>query len=125
MEARSGQQQVSVSYPSAMSSKQEDKAQQQAVRFNSQAEEIAPEASLEQIETITAPDKREREDLGPEAQEELKNLAMSLQKSRQQKRFENFAFEPVSLPPSRVSNPRLPPVLVISASRLSKGSRRI
>lgn len=108
IDARSGQQ-ISISYPYTMTSKQDDKPAPQAVRFTSQPnEEIEPAESLQHVETIMAPDKRERDDLGPEAQEELKNLAMTLQKSRQQRRLENFQFEPVSLPPSRVSNLWLP-----------------
>lgn len=91
-----------------------------AVRFTSENEEIAPEESLEQVQTLTGHEnKREREDLGPEAQEELRNLKVTLQKSRQQRRFENFAFEPVSLPASRVSQlrgpaPRVPSCLFVS-----------
>jgi len=87
-----------------MSENEHDKPHQ-AVRFNSENETIEPERSLEQIETLTSPPKREsRDDLTEEAQEELKNLSITLQKSRlQTKRMENFAYEPVSLPPSRVS----------------------
>lgn len=43
------------------------------------------------------------EDLSPEAHEQIRSLAMSLQKSRiQESRLANFAYEPVSMPPSRV-----------------------
>ena len=39
----------------------------------------------------------------PEAHEQIRNLAMSVQKSRiQENRMSNFAYEPVSMPPSRV-----------------------
>ena len=38
------------------------------------------------------------------AEQELRSLSSTLQQSRvQAKRMENFSFEPVSLPPSRVS----------------------
>lgn len=94
--------QITLSYPGNMASQEEDKQAAKDVRFKTEDEEIDPIQSLEQVETITGKDKREREDLDPAAQEELKNLAMTLQKSRQQRRLENFAFEPVSLPPSRV-----------------------
>jgi len=75
---------------------------QSAVRFSSQNEEIEPaEVSLQPVESLTGP--RDRQDLGPEAQEELQNLASTMQQSKlQSKRMENFAYEPVSLPPSRV-----------------------
>ncbi|RMZ76501.1 hypothetical protein DV738_g4922, partial [Chaetothyriales sp. CBS 135597] len=60
------------------------------------------------------------EDLSPEAREQIKHLAMSLQKSRlQESRLANFAYEPVSMPPSRVvsrdgesSLPGTPPSVV-------------
>jgi hypothetical protein len=89
-----------------MSENEHDKPHQ-AVRFTSENETIAPESSLEQIEALTSPPKRvSRNDLTEEAQEELKNLSITLQKSRlQTKRMEHFAYDPVSLPPSRVSHP--------------------
>lgn len=90
-----------------MTGNEHDKPQQ-AVRFSSENETktIEAESSLEQIETLTSPPKRnERDDLTQEAQEELKNLSVTLQKSRlQTKRMENFAYDPVSLPASRVSH---------------------
>ncbi|KAF2458920.1 kinase-like domain-containing protein [Lineolata rhizophorae] len=76
-----------------------------AVRFKSQNEEIEPEHSLETIETLTSPQARRpsRETLSPEAQEELRNISVTMQKCKlQSKRLENFSYEPVSLPPSRV-----------------------
>lgn len=89
-----------------MTENEHDKPQQ-AVRFSSENEtrNIEPESSLEQVETLTSPPKRnDRDDLTPEAQEELKNLSITMQKSRlQTQRMENFAYEPVSLPASRVS----------------------
>ena len=78
----------------------------QAVRFTSENETIAPESSLEQVDSLPSPPKRVgRDDLTEEAQEEIKNLSITLQKSRlQTKRMEHFAYEPISLPPSRVSH---------------------
>jgi hypothetical protein len=78
-----------------------DSDQKHAVRFNSQDDEIDPATSLQHVETLTG--SHRPEELTEEAQEELKNLSITLQKSRlQAKRLENFSFEPVSLPPSRV-----------------------
>jgi hypothetical protein len=78
---------------------------QSAVRFASMAEEIEPSRSLQN--DTTAPSgtgERMSEVISPKDQEEIRSLAMSLQKSRlQQQRMTSYAFEPVSLPPSRVS----------------------
>jgi hypothetical protein len=72
------------------------------VRFSSVKQEISPELSFQSQTTI--PGREPRDDIPEEAQEELRNLAMSLQKSRlQSKRMGDFAFDPVSLPVSRVS----------------------
>ena len=77
---------------------------QQAVRFSSVNEEISPETSLQPVETLTSSSEKAKEELSPEAQEEIRNLSMALQKSRcQARRMEHFSFEPVSLPASRVS----------------------
>lgn len=84
---------------------QGDAALHQGVRFASHNEEIEPEHALQQVETLTGAEEKPREQLGPDAQEELRNLASTLQSSRlQSKRLENFSFEPVSLPASRVSD---------------------
>lgn len=57
---------------------------------------------------MTAPQPEEGkdyDDLSPQAKEEIKNLAMTLQKSRlQESRMANFTYEPVSLPASRVGS---------------------
>jgi len=68
----------------------------QGVRFSSHNEEIAPIAGLVQHDDM--------ENMSAEAQAELRNLSMTMQKSRQTQttRMENSFFEPVSLPPSRV-----------------------
>jgi hypothetical protein len=79
----------------------------QTVRFSDVNEEIEPEQAVRDVADITGT-AREPEDgpLSPQAEEELRNLSTTLQKSRMQaKRMENFSFEPVSLPPSRVSKP--------------------
>ena len=71
----------------------------QAVRFSSMNEEIEPSQSI-QVGSIAS----ERE-LSPDAQEELRNLSQTLSNTRLQgRRMSNFAFEPVSLPASRVSH---------------------
>jgi len=81
---------------------------QQAVRFSSEndTKTIEPQSSWDSAETLNSPPKtNQRDDLTQEAQEELKNLSITLQKSRlQSMRMENFAYEPVSLPASRVSH---------------------
>jgi hypothetical protein len=73
------------------------------VRFSSVKQEISPEQSIQSQTTL--PGREPRDDIPEEAQEELRNLSMSLQKSRlQTKRMGDFAFDPVSLPVSRVCN---------------------
>lgn len=85
---------------------QGDTALHQGVRFASHNEEIEPERALQHVETLTGAEGRPREPLGPEAQEELRNLASSLQSSRlQSRRLENFTYEPMSLPASRAPSP--------------------
>lgn len=82
-----------------------------AVRFASVNQEIEPSQSMEAA-MPSAPDEQPQrpDDLSPDAKDELRSLAMSLQKSNlQESRMRNFSFEPVSLPPSRV---RIKPVLV-------------
>jgi hypothetical protein len=70
------------------------------VRFASEDEETDPlDESKHDQQKGVIPD----EEFGPEAHEQIRNLAMSLQKSRlQENRMANFAYEPVSMPPSRV-----------------------
>lgn len=77
---------------------------EQGVRFSDKDQEIQPSHSLD--ETQSGDDPRSRQDVPPEVQKELRDLSISVQKSRlQTKRMENFAFEPVSLPASRVRSP--------------------
>lgn len=72
------------------------------VRFAAQDEEIDP---LDESRRNSKLD-NETEELSPEAHEQIRSLAISLQKSRlQESRMSNFAYEPVSMPPSRVSLP--------------------
>ena len=77
--------------------------EKQGVRFASENEEIEP---VKTVHDMTA-DRGQRpsgDDLSPEAKEEIRNLAMTLQKSKiQENRMSNFHFEPYSLPASRVS----------------------
>ena len=65
-----------------------------AVRFASQTEEISPETSL--VDTESGRIMRD-----PKDQEELQRLKSSLQQAVQNKRAEQFSFEPVSLPNSQ------------------------
>ncbi|KAE9984349.1 hypothetical protein EG328_008834 [Venturia inaequalis] len=76
------------------------------VRFSSIKQEFPPEQSFTPHPVVTLPGREPRDDIPAEAQEELRNLSMSLQKSTlqptlQSKRMGDFAFEPVSLPVSR------------------------
>lgn len=48
-----------------------------AVRFESQIEEIEPEHSLEEVRALTGND--DRRDLSPEAKQELRSLAVTMQ----------------------------------------------
>jgi hypothetical protein len=77
---------------------------QHAVRFASGVEEIEPVEKVHDTTKSNDGGSRSMEDLPPEAKEEIRNLAMTLQKSKlQESRMSNFQFEPVSLPSSRVS----------------------
>lgn len=74
------------------------------VRFAAEDEEIDP---LDESRRNSRLD-NDTEELSPEAHEQIRSLAMSLQKSRiQESRMSNFAYEPVSMPPSRVSMPSI------------------
>jgi hypothetical protein len=78
---------------------------QQGVRFASGVEEIEPVKKLHDLTKSNDDGSSSMEDLTPEAKEEIRNLAMTLQKSKlQESRMSNFQFEPVSLPASRVSS---------------------
>jgi len=87
---------------------------QQAVRFASVNQEIEPVHSLQPYDTTESSERPNTQVLSPETQAELERLSTTLQNVRlQQRRLSNFAFEPVSLPVSRVSG-----YLPYSAARL-------
>jgi hypothetical protein len=77
----------------------------QAVRFSDVTQEIEPDQAAHHASALTADDEKpSKEQLCPEAEKEIRNLSMTLHKSTcQAKRMEHFNYEPVSLPPSRVS----------------------
>ncbi|KAK5170742.1 hypothetical protein LTR04_004216 [Oleoguttula sp. CCFEE 6159] len=84
-----------------MSAQNENVVPQQAVRFSSVNQEIEPASNLQDVQTLTASEHQSREDLSPEAQEELRQLSKTLQNSNiQSRRMDHYAFEPVSLPGS-------------------------
>jgi hypothetical protein len=75
----------------------------QGVRFGG-VEEIGPVKGVREMTAESGENAMPVEDLSPEAKEEIRNLATTLQKSKiQETRMHNFQFEPVSLPTSRVS----------------------
>lgn len=79
--------------------------QSQGVRFAAKDEEIAPDEvsehqSLHVVETMTGKANR-RDDLNPEAEQELQQLKTTLRNNIQSARMQCHAFEPVSLPGSQ------------------------
>lgn len=81
--------------------------EKQGVRFAAQDEEISPghgpvsDESLKPIETITELGGHKRDDLNPEAIEELKQLKTTLKNDMQSARMQHHHFEPMSLPGSQ------------------------
>ena len=76
--------------------------QSQAVRFASVNQEIEPSKSLTTNSQLS---ENASNQLSPQAEEEIRQLSLSLHKSRiQQQRMNNFAFEPVSVPVSRAQS---------------------
>ena len=74
------------------------------MRFKDEDEEIDPIQSVKDVSVPKHKQSVDDEDMTPEAQEQIRNLAMTLQKSKiQESRMANFAYEPVSMPASRVS----------------------
>ena len=73
----------------------------QTVRFASVNQEIEPAHSLQSnTEALDPP--TSRGELGPDAEDEIRNLSLGLHQSHlHQRRTSNFAFEPMSLPVSR------------------------
>ncbi|KAF1964466.1 kinase-like protein [Bimuria novae-zelandiae CBS 107.79] len=103
-----------------------EQEQAQSVRFSDVNEEFEPKHALDDVTAITGTGEQREEPLSPEAEQELRNLSKSLQQSRcQARRMANFAYEPISLPPSRAPSPspasRTPSGH--SAHRLSTGPR--
>lgn len=81
-------------------------SQPQTVRFASVNQEIEPSHSIQSLTTLPSNISISNPEFSPEAQEEIRKLSRSLQSSPlQQRRMNHFAFEPVSLPTSRVSKP--------------------
>ena len=81
----------------AAETKAQEDVDKSNVRFAAQDEQIEPAAGPVDLDDDAV------EDLSPEAHEQIRNLAMTLQKSRlQENRMSNFAYEPVSMPASRV-----------------------
>jgi hypothetical protein len=77
---------------------------QQGVRFAPGVEEIEPVKKVHDLTRSNDDRSSSIEELSPEAKEDIRTLAMTLQKSKpQESRMSNFQFEPVSLPASRVS----------------------
>jgi hypothetical protein len=77
---------------------------QQAVRFSSVTQEISPTAQVESIDLVKTKTSTESpERLTDKQRKEIRELSMSLQQSRlQSDRMNQFVFDPVSLPASRV-----------------------
>lgn len=96
----------------------------QTVRFASVNQEIEPSQSLQS--TSQASDQG-RPPMSPEAQDEIRNLSLGLHNSHiHQTRTSNFAFEPMSLPVSRVpSNESSPYYTSREATRSGATSPRI
>jgi hypothetical protein len=77
---------------------------QPSVRFSDVNQEIEPVDAVRHVSDLTGTGhSSSQEALSPQAEDEIRNLSSTLQASRcQAKRMENFSFEPISLPPSRV-----------------------
>lgn len=75
-----------------------DAGQPSAVRFNSAVQEIEPRESLVAMTTSTTEAEQASQPVDAETQQALRMVSQSLQRQR----TNNFAFEPVSLPASRV-----------------------
>jgi hypothetical protein len=89
-----------------MADSSQNDVNQHSVRFSSVNQEISPltqDNSLEMTRTKTSADEPP-ERLTDEQRKDIRELSMSLQKSRMQSaRLNQFVMEPVSLPTSRVS----------------------
>ncbi|KAI9842196.1 MAG: serine/threonine protein kinase [Sclerophora amabilis] len=86
--------------PSSKSDSHKIDPQLQSVRFSSRNQEIEPVHNLQSASTSTTGDPSAQ---GADPPPEILNLSNTLQRAAlQQRRFSDFAFEPVSLPTSRV-----------------------
>lgn len=104
----------------------------QGVRFAANNEEISPgqepmdDQSLKPIETLTQVGGTKRDDLNPEAIEELKQLKTTLKNDMQSARMQHHHFEPMSLPgsqpASRVSQIELSSQVTANDSQIHSGS---
>lgn len=74
--------------------------EQHGVRFAEHHDEIEPDHTLHAVATITG-HSGGRDDLNPEAQQELQQLKTTLQNNIQSSRAQHHAFEPMSLPGSQ------------------------
>lgn len=91
----------------------------QTVRFSDVNQEIEPASALQHVSDLTGAGQDEKEPLSPEAEQEIRNLSMTLQNSRcQARRMENFSYEPMSLPASRVRQTTNPTMSIASADCL-------
>ena len=85
-----------------MASAQENNAdaERQGVHFAAEDDQIPPEKKLDAIETVTGL-KGQRDDLNPQAEQELQQLRTTLKNNIQSSRMQHHAFEPISLPGSQ------------------------
>ncbi|KAL8807272.1 MAG: hypothetical protein Q9182_000777 [Xanthomendoza sp. 2 TL-2023] len=101
----------------------EETQPEQAVRFASVDEEIEPAQTLPSSTTQDSAQPRPQNPLTPEAQAELRSISLGLHSSQlQQRRMSNFAFEPVSLPPSRMPSNEPSPYTTQQPTTSSRGS---
>lgn len=90
-------------FAQGQSANPQNATQEHAVRFDSVLQEIEPEHSVYTVSTLSQEGSMPEEPLSLEAQDEIRILSQSLQQSQlQHRRLSNYAFEPVSLPVSRV-----------------------
>ena len=75
-------------------------SEKQGVHFASNDESIPPEQKLDAMETVTGL-KGQRDDLNPEAEQEIEQLRTTLKNNIQSSRMQHHAFEPISLPGSQ------------------------
>ncbi|KAL8675914.1 MAG: hypothetical protein Q9186_007507 [Xanthomendoza sp. 1 TL-2023] len=101
----------------------EEAQPEQAVRFASVNQEIEPAQTLASSTTQDSAQPRPQNSLTPEAQAELRSISLGLHSSQlQQRRMSNFAFEPVSLPPSRIPSNEPSPYTTRQPTTSSHGS---